>query len=152
MSDPYLFAKARDAVEAAFELLRPQEPLPANEDEFGGAGQGKFALVSRFYDLQVADPTTPLTEQTPYQRAMVMLKRELGALTDRPVIWGMTAEQHRRVRDLSRELIPLMRKDANALTPAERRKLGEGLSKIAEIGDQAPSHGQPPQKRKRSKS
>ncbi len=80
MSDPYLFAKARDAVEAAFELLRPQEPLPANEDEFGGAGQGKFALVSRFYHLQVADPTTPLTEQIPYQRAMVMLKRELGAL------------------------------------------------------------------------
>jgi hypothetical protein len=68
-----------------------------------------------------------------------MLKRELGALADRPKIYGWTAEQARQQHEIGKEFGPLMQKasrDPDAVTPDDAKRLWVLAGKIANLQEQ----------------
>jgi hypothetical protein len=83
-------------------------------------------------EIQLVDTAKPFAEQSPHERWLVLLKGDLGALADRPVVWGETAEQASEKRALSApllaELIPLSQKEGQTpelMTPEETHRLAE---------------------------
>jgi plasmid stability protein len=142
--DPYLFVQALQAVNTAFELFRPQRPLPSNALETCGPRQGQFAIFATFRDAQLADtPDRLAQQQNPYWRALLSAKHALGPFIDNLQIWGMdghqTRDQHQRSLGIRNELIPLIRKDAKtpeAMTDAETKKMWELRAALAVIANQ----------------
>ena len=140
-NDPFLFDQAAKAVNSIFGMLRPKGELPQGEDIFeaGGPRKGEFAIEATMREVQLVDPTIPFADQTPHQRWLILLKRELGPLADTAVIWGTTAEQarkeHKLFRKLAPELMRLSRKQSKGapLKPKEKRRLADLWSEVAAI-------------------
>ena len=104
--DPYTFDMAARAVITAFDLFRPKEPPPQNNGR-----HGEFAIEATIREIQLADLTKPFDEMTPHQRWLALLKRDLGALADRPNIWGTSAqragEEYERANPILRKSISI---------------------------------------------
>jgi TraY domain len=133
-NDAFLFDQARQVVLAAFGFFQPPvADFPKDEN----ARKGKFWLEATLREIQLADPSIPIKKQTPHQRWLNLLKRDLGSLVDRPAVWGLDAdsarEQRERATPILEELIPLSRKNAQtpkAMSAAEKKKLGELFAKL----------------------
>jgi hypothetical protein len=134
LNDPYLYDMARQAMLAMLEMFKPVGEPPQDLKELinsGGQRQGAFSIESVLREIQTVDETIPFAKQTPRQRWLTVLKADLGALADRPKIWGRTGEQARELRalfsqDLLRELISLSRqagKQPEGMTVEEKRNL-----------------------------
>jgi hypothetical protein len=133
--DPYTFDLAAHAVAAAFEMFRPKG-TPSKSD----GRQGEFAIEATLREIQLADLSVPFDQMTPHQRWLVLLKRDLGPLADRPAVWGESAEQarqmYRQSRELLRELIPLSRKETRTpedMTPGETERLRELTERLRDL-------------------
>jgi hypothetical protein len=138
-SDPRLFEAARRVVLEALELFRPlaADKAEANDSD---VRQAAFEIEALLHEIQTVDENKPYVKQTPHERWLVLMKKDLGQLADRPAIWGMPAEQARELRDatvtLRRELAALLRKANEAaadFTPDERARLEELKSSLLEI-------------------
>ncbi len=133
--DPYTFDMAARAVITAFDLFRPKEQPPQNSGR-----HGEFAIEATIREIQLIDLTKPFDQMTPHQRWLALLKRDLGALADRPIIWGEDAQRAREVYEranpILRELIPLSKKAAvtpNNLTAEEEQRLQQLRQQLDEI-------------------
>jgi hypothetical protein len=149
LNDPYLYSQATQVVAAAFEMFRPEGAPPGTAEEVfdaGGRRQGRLAVEVTMREIQLADIETPLAKLKPYQRWLATMKRDLGVLVSRPLIWGMAAAQAEKERALSGELlkkfIPLSRKsfdpktgeaDPKRLTQAEKNELTKIWAEIEKI-------------------
>ena len=139
--DPYMHKQAMAVVVTTLELFAPASGAPqgADELEFGGKNQGRLAVLQTLREVQLVDDRVPINQQTPHQRALTMLKRELGPLADRPKVHGWTAEQARRRHEIGKEFGPLMQKagrDPAAVTPEDAQRLWDLAGKIAELQEQ----------------
>jgi hypothetical protein len=140
--DPYMHKQAMAVVTTALEMFAPASGAPQGADElveFGGKNQGRLAVLQTLREIQLVDDTVPIGRQTPHQRALTMLKRELGPLTERPKVYGWTAEQARQQHEIGKEFGPLMQKakrDPNAITPADAKRLWVLAGQIAELQEQ----------------
>ena len=141
-SDPYLFAQGREAMTTAYEMFCPEGAPPQTIEEnleLGGRMQGRLAILERLRDIQIADPSVPLSKRSQHERILVMEKTDLGALAERPRVYGMTADQTREEHKLGVRLGELMRKarKPEAMTPSERKRLDELADQIAELQKRA---------------
>ena len=125
--DPRLFDQAAKLTAAALELLRPQGPPSPEVEDPIGEHSARFAIEATLREIQTADPAIPFAQQKPNQRWLALLKQDLGPLADRPSVFGLTADEARKVdalvRPLLDEYIPLSRKRDK--TPAEVQRLAE---------------------------
>jgi hypothetical protein len=141
LDDAYLFQQATAAINAAVGLFAPQGNAPTSFDEstkFGSPRQGRFAVEELLREIQIVDPSTPPAKQTAHQRALLMLKSDLGALADRPQIYGKTAEQMRQEHQLGSEFGALMRKaekSPDRMMPAEKRQLWVIAGQLAKLDE-----------------
>ena len=139
LHDPYLYRQARNAITAALDLFQPEGAAPETASgalELGGTQQGRLAMTELLRDIQLADPSIPLAEQTAHQRLLSARKADLGALADRPQIYGRTAEQTRQEAGAGRKLAALMRKaqrDPEQITEAEHQELWRLFDSLDEI-------------------
>jgi hypothetical protein len=129
-NDPYTFDAAARAVVAAFEIFRPKGEAPDT------GRQGEFTVEAILREIQLIDLSVPFDQMTPHQRWLALLKRDLGTLAERSVIWGENAEQARERRkhglEILRELIPLSRKPPGDLTPEEAQRLQDLRNKAVQ--------------------
>ena len=106
--------------------VRRGPPSPEVEDPIG-EHSARFAIEATLREIQTADPAIPFAQQKPNQRWLALLKQDLGPLADRPSVFGLTADEARKVdalvRPLLDEYIPLSRKRDK--TPAEVQQLAE---------------------------
>jgi hypothetical protein len=122
LDDPYLFQQAKSAVNAAFDLIGPQAAVSAEAiPDLGGRMQGRVRIHEFLRDLQIANPAIPRARQTARERALLMMKTDLGDLAERARPYGRSAAQLR----VEAELAPLwrkVRKNPDDLTAAENRQ------------------------------
>jgi hypothetical protein len=141
IDDPYLYGQAVKVMSAMFELLRPPGEVPQDTVELGTSRQGELRIAEMLRALQIIDTSKPFAEQTERERALTMLRNDLGELADRPRLYGRTAEQTRRVNELLREFVPLRRKaaaDPDALSPRELKQMLALWDQLVELqGTQA---------------
>jgi hypothetical protein len=125
--DPRLFDQAAKLTAAALELLRPQGPASPESEDPIGERSARFAIEATLREIRTADPSVSFERRTRHERLLALLKEDLGPLTDRPTIWGSTAEEDRERNALARplldEYIPLSRKKDR--TTAETQRLAE---------------------------
>jgi hypothetical protein len=135
--DPYAYDQVVRGINAVLEHFRPSGPVPQTAQEIadaGGSRQGVGAAVHILGEVQVADPALALMGSTLRQHKMKHLKTDLGALADRPRLFGKSGENTRAHDKLGREFGALVRKsrrDPNGLNLSEWRRLHE----IAQIRD-----------------
>ena len=117
LDDPYLFAQARQAMIAFFDLLAP-DPGPSVEETIdqGPQKQGLVAVHELLREIQITDETKPRVRQTPRERALWILKTDLNTLAERPHPYGKTATQ---LREEAKE------------EPARRKFIAEEQEKVA---------------------
>jgi hypothetical protein len=143
-TDPKLFEAARHVVLEALELFRPNtaDNAEASDDD---ARQAAFEIEALLHEIQTFDETKkPYTRQTPHERWLGLMKKDLGPLADRPVVWGASAEEARALRAstaaLLSELKPLARKKDKTVAEGARLTLLEGrLKKIIRPEEAQPS-------------
>lgn len=145
LHDPYLYRQARGAITAALDLFQPANSPPdvATEQlDLGGTHQGRMATMDLVRKIQLADSSTPLAKQTSEQRLLVSRKVDLGALADRPQVYGRTAEQARQEHEIGSEFGPLMRKaerDPDQMTNKDWRQLRRLAEALADLRSQEAS-------------
>jgi hypothetical protein len=133
-NEPRQFDEAVRLAMAAFELLRPPpragaEPLDSGEPLSERSIQ--FAVESSVREVQTVDPVAvPFEQQTPDQRWLSLLRQDLGPLVDRVLVWGLSAQDRRRLRESTRSYLPelqtLTKKGAKEpLSQAEAERLRE---------------------------
>jgi hypothetical protein len=138
-TDPYLYGQARQVVLKALDLFKP--PEAAIDAEPDNARQAEFEIEALLHEIQLFDESNkPFVKQTPHERRLGMMKKDLGPLAERPVVWGESAgqarERHERAREVLRELIPLSRKNPGDLTPQEAEQLHALRAAILKINEQ----------------
>jgi hypothetical protein len=125
-TDPYLFAAARRIVWAALDLFKPPGAMTDDAAEPDIAGRPEFEIEAILREIQLFDETKPFVKQTPYERWLGMMKKDLGPAADRPSVWGEGAEQarewSRRMKDILSEYVPLSRKARDTMTPEETER------------------------------
>jgi hypothetical protein len=137
-SDPDLYTQARRVVLTALDLFKPPGTVTdAGPDDTRTA---EFAIETTLREIQLFDETKPFVKQTPYERWLGMMKKDLGPLADRLAVWGVPAararENQERFRPFRDELIALSRKAArapDAMLPDEHRRLKELWDEVAKI-------------------
>jgi hypothetical protein len=141
-NDLYVFEAAKRTVAGVFDLFRPPGAAPPENDSFlqqvRTAGTHTAAAILR--QVQLVDPAKPYGRQTRAQVWFSMLRKELGELADRPVIWGKTAEELREehaaldaIRALQQKFSPLENIPETERTPEQRRKLERLQQQMREI-------------------
>jgi hypothetical protein len=137
-SDPDLYGHARRVVLTALDLFKP--PGGSTDAIPDDTRSAEFEIEATLHEIQLFDETKPFVKQTPHERWLGMMKKDLGPLADRPVVWNIPAvrgrEDQERFRPLRDELIVLSRKDArapDAMSPAERHRLDELWKEVAKI-------------------
>jgi hypothetical protein len=126
-TDPYLYGQARQVVLTALDLFRPPEEA-TGEDHPGNERRAEFEIEATLREIQLFDETKPFVKQTPYERWLGMMKKDLGPLADRVAVWGTTAEEARGQQALAKKIMPeLIRLERKAskdeLTPEEMGEL-----------------------------
>ena len=100
---------------AAFELLRPRPRAGAEPPDSGeplSERSIQFAVESSVREVQTIDAAAvPFEKQTPDQRWLTLLRQDLGPLVDRVLVWGLSAQEARRLRE---GLDPVISRTANA--------------------------------------
>jgi hypothetical protein len=133
--DPRLFDQAAKLTAAALELLRPQGPASPESEDPIDEHSARFAIEATLREIQTADPAIPFAQQKPYQRWLALLKQDLGPLADRPSVFGLTADEARKVDALAKPLLaeyhPLSQKKSK--TPADVQRLDELEGALAAI-------------------
>jgi hypothetical protein len=92
--DSFLFDKAVRFVTAALEMFQPRPPLvavPAHPKlrpflEAEDKSLARAALIELLAEIAETDPSAPAVRQSRRQRALAMMKLDLGSLVDRPAI------------------------------------------------------------------
>ncbi len=115
--DPFQFDSVVEAITGALRLFRPEGPLAQGPDSSTelGQSQGRGALFELLAEIAAVDPFAPLDQQSPEQRRLGMIKRDLGELIGRPALdrlMGLTAKAAKNPDDVeendARELWKLM--------------------------------------------
>jgi hypothetical protein len=142
-SDPDLYVQARQVVLTALDLFRPPEAA-TGEDRPENAREAEFEIEATLREIQLFDETKPFVKQKPYERWLGMMKKDLGPLADRPVVWGVSAarvrEDQERFRPFRDELVALSRKAErmpDAMSPDERDRLKELWNEVAKIRERS---------------
>jgi hypothetical protein len=139
LHDPYLYRQARGAITAALDLFQPEATPPDVADEqlgLGGTHQGRMAAMDLVRKIQLADSSVPLAKQTSEQRLLVSRKADLGALADRPQVYGRTADQTRQEHEISIKFGSLMRKaerDPDQMTNKDWRRLRQLADALGDL-------------------
>jgi hypothetical protein len=140
-SDPVLYGQARQVVLTALDLFKPPEAA-TGEDHPENERRAEFEIEATLREIQLFDEAKPFVKQTPYERWLGMMKKDLGHLADRPVVWGVPAirarEDQEGFRPFRDELIALSRKaerTPDAMSPDERDRLKELWNEVAKIRD-----------------
>jgi hypothetical protein len=140
MDDAYLYQQAENALIATLRLFRPEGAPPKESLDFGGTQQGALLAREEFRDVQLADSSIPFAKQSTRQRVLHTEKADLGALADRPQIYGRTAEQTRQEETLGRRFAELMRKaqrdrkhKTHEMTEKEYEELTQLTDQLAEF-------------------
>jgi hypothetical protein len=138
LSDPTIHKEARAAMEAAFDLLTPQDEavdrtelgIPDGRIQF----QGAWDEVRRYNPKSPIDGTKP--RRAAHQRRLTWLREALGTLPDRVVLAGLTGKEARRQSQMMASLRPitdlLALRDRKGLTPQQ-------LQRLQELFNQAPA-------------
>ncbi|MCC6780924.1 MAG: hypothetical protein IT537_30495 [Hyphomicrobiales bacterium] len=133
--DPYLFGQATKAIGGALEVMRPAGAPGEIDDALdrGGRHQGRLVMLELLREIQLADDPSPRTQ---HQRALAVLRSDLGALADRPRLYGRTSEQTRQEHQLAAQLVPLMRKaerQPDKMQPEDWQRLRSVAGKLADV-------------------
>jgi hypothetical protein len=115
VDDPYRFDQAAKAVAGALELFRPAGKIPPSH-EAGPRTQGKIAALETIREIQLADPSLPITERSTRQHVLAQLQARLGDLAGRPRPYGLNAQEARERDQIEQDLAPLRRKWSLAQT------------------------------------
>jgi hypothetical protein len=137
--DAYVFDQAVKAITEMFQLLRPVGVPPESLEqalELGGRLQGRLAMLELLREIQLVDTSIPLAKQTAHQRALAMLRADLGPLADRPQVYGLTAEKTRKQHEIGVEFGVLTRqveRDPDNVTPEETKRLWDLAGRLADL-------------------
>jgi hypothetical protein len=141
-SDPYTFELTQRAFAGLLGLFRPPGELPPTNDKYFELARSAFTSTAAdvMELIQLADPTKPYAGQTRQEAWVSMRRKELGALADRPILRGRTAQERRKehalldaIRPLLMQLSPLEEIPENSRTPAQQKKLERLRQQIEEI-------------------
>jgi hypothetical protein len=145
-SDPYQFELMQRAFAGVLGMFRPPGESPPTNDEYIESARRVFAsnAADIMELIQLADPAKPHTGQTKQEAWAGMRRKELGALADRPILRGRTAQERRQehvlldaLRPLLIQLSPLEEIPENARTPAQQKKLERLRQQIEETERQS---------------
>lgn len=141
-TDPYLFEVAKRTFTGLLDLFRPSGAAAPPDDIFFQqmrdlSAHTAAAVVRR---IQLIDPAKPYARQTRPEVWFSMLRKELGPLADRPVIWGKSAEELRKehaeldaIRPLLQQSVPPENIPESARTTEQQKKLERLRRQIREI-------------------
>jgi hypothetical protein len=141
-TDPYLFEAAKRTFAGILDLFRPPGATPSTDDLFFQQlrDMGAHTAANIVQRVQLVDPAKPYARQTRPEVWYSMLRKELGALADRPVIWGQTAEELRKehaeldaIRPLLQQAVPLDNIPEKERTREQQRKLERLRRQMREI-------------------
>ena len=139
-SDPDLYGQARRVVLTALDLFKPPGTVTdAGPDDTRTA---EFEIETTLREIQLFDETKPFVKQTPYERWLGVMKKNLG-LSPIDLRSGTSrrhAQNRERFRAFRDELIALSRKAArapDAMLPDERRRLKELWDEVAKIRERS---------------
>jgi hypothetical protein len=145
LNDPYAYDQAMRAVVDLFERMRPPGVIPQSLDEaldqYDGTFEGKFNAIETLRDIQ-RSPDGLLVKGSRHQKTMAGMKKDIGDLADRALIYGRSGDETRKLSELGRKLAALRRKRAKtpeAMTATDYEQMKAIASEIEQLqqgGDQ----------------
>jgi hypothetical protein len=151
-SDPLIFVVAERALTGIFHMLRPPGAVPVANKPPGAEStadhiffqqmkdMGAYTAASVFQRIQLVDETKPYARLSKPEVWYSMLRKELGPLADRPVIYGQTGEELRAehakldaIRPLYQQIRPLQDIPEDERTPEQKKKLERLQRQLREI-------------------
>lgn len=124
LSDPFLFDRAVNGVNAVLTLIRPKGRPPRKKSRWKVGGfLGEVAANDLLREVQAAAPAH-VSGQSARQMILTKLKNALGEVVSRAEPFGRTEEENRRLAQVGRRLRTLRRKIAKppASATAEERE------------------------------